>query len=172
MWSNREIISYGRDLLGLWKRKNAEILSCFDLDRLQERMQAYADLELGKTVLQELYAASNQDRDADAVAAVWMGVYNTSFVTLYDRGLLTHLIVVDEVPEAAQAQLDAMAAEVASSNVEPVAEFAAPVVVKIDPIALCVKEFHELGSSKFKAKYLDDRRNRPIYEAAIDRGLL
>jgi hypothetical protein len=172
MWSNRELIDYGRDLLGLWKKKNAEILSCFDLNRLQEAMQAFADLELGKTVMQELRDASNEARDADAVAAVWISMYNTAFITLYDRGLLTHLIVVDEVPEAAQAQLDAMATEVASSNAEPVAEVVAPIVVQIDPVTQCARDFHELGSSKFKAKYLDDRRNRPIYEAAIDRGLL
>lgn len=65
-----------------------------------------------------------------------------------------------------------MAREVAAHNVEPVAEVVAPVVVQIDPVALCVKEFNEMGSAQFKRKYLDDRRNRPIYEAAIDRGLL
>jgi hypothetical protein len=90
-------------------------------------MQSFADLELGNTVLQELYAASNQDRgDADAVAAIWLRVYNQCFVTLFDRGVLESLLVVDEVPSQAQAQLDAMAREVAAHNVEP-AEVAAPV---------------------------------------------
>jgi hypothetical protein len=114
-WSNREIIDYGRNLLGAWKKRNAEILSCFDLERLQERMQAYADLEMGASVMHELSEASNQHRDADAVAAVWFKVYNESFITLYDRGL-ANLIVVDAIPEAAQAQLDAMAAEVKAST--------------------------------------------------------
>jgi len=115
--------------------------------------------------MQELYDASSEARDADAVAAVWMGVYNAPFVTLYDRGLLTHLIVVAEVPEAAQAQLDAMAAEV-SSTVEPVEEVVAPVV------AQCRIDFHEMGSAQFMQKYLNNQKNRPTYEAAIDRGLL
>jgi hypothetical protein len=101
-----------------------------------------------------------------------MGVYNAPFVTLYDRGLLTHLIVVDEVPEAAQAQLDAMAAEVASSTVEPVEEVVAPVVVQIDPVAQCRIDFHEMGSAQFMQRYLNNQKNRPTYEAAIDRGLL
>jgi hypothetical protein len=48
MWSNREILDYGRSLLASWKKKNAEILSCFELEGLQERMMAYADLEMGK----------------------------------------------------------------------------------------------------------------------------
>ena len=122
--------------------------------------------------MQELYDASSEARDADAVAAVWMGVYNAPFVTLYDRGLLTHLIVVDEVPEAAQAQLDAMAAEVASSTVEPVEEVVAPVVVQIDPVAQCRIDFHEMGSAQFMQRYLNNQKNRPTYEAAIDRGLL
>ena len=89
----------------------------------------------------------------------------------YYRGLLTHLIVVDEVPEAAQAQLDAMAAEV-SSTVEPVEEVVAPVVVQIDPVAQCRIDFHEMGSAQFMQKYLNNQKNRPTYEAAIDRGLL
>jgi hypothetical protein len=117
--------------------------------------------------MQELYDASSEARDADAVAAVWMGVYNAPFVTLYDRGLLTHLIVVDEVPEAAQAQLDAMAAEVASSTVEPVEEVVAPVVVQIDPVAQCRIDFHEMGSAQFMQRYLNNQKNRPTYEAAI-----
>jgi hypothetical protein len=171
-WSNREIIDYGRNLLGAWKKRNAEILSCFDLERLQERMQAYADLETGASVMQELSEASNQHRDADAVAAVWFKVYNESFITLYDRGLLANLIVVDAIPEAAQAQLDAMAAEVEAYNhVEPVAEVVAP-VVQIDPVTQCARDFHEMGSSQFAAKYLKNTRNRPTYDAACERGLL
>jgi hypothetical protein len=90
----------------------------------------------------------------------------------YYRGLLTHLIVVDEVPEAAQAQLDAMAAEVASSTVEPVEEVVAPAVVQIDPVAQCRIDFREMGSAQFMQKYLNNQKNRPTYEAAIDRGLL
>ncbi len=174
MWSNREIINYGQSLLGSWKKRNAEILSCFDIDRLQERMQAYADLELGNAVLQELYAASEEDRDADAVAAIWFKVYNQSFTTLWDRGLLNHLLVVDQIPAKAQAQLDAMVAEVAAYSVEPAAEaeVAAPVEVQVNPVTQCVTDFHELGSRQFKAKYLNNQKNRPIYEAAVDRGLL
>ena len=90
----------------------------------------------------------------------------------YYRGLLTHLILVDEVPEAAQAQLDAMAAEVASSTVEPVEEVVAPAVVQIDPVAQCRIDFREMGSAQFMQKYLNNQKNRPTYEAAIDRGLL
>jgi hypothetical protein len=161
-----------RNLLGAWKKRNAEILSCFDLERLQERMQAYADLEMGASVMQELSEASNQHRDADAVAAVWFKVYNESFITLYDRGLLANLIVVDAIPEAAQAQLDAMAAEVEAYNhVEPVAEVVAP-VVQIDLVTQCARDFHEMGSSQFAAKYLKNTRNRPTYDAACERGLL
>jgi len=166
MWSNREIIDYGRSLLASWKKKNAEILSCFELDKLQERMQAYADLEMGKAVLQELYAASEEDR-----SAIWFKVYNESFIMLYERGVLAHLKVVDELPEAAKAQLGAMADDV-DYYPEPEAKVAAPVVVQIDPVTQCVTDFHEMGSSAFKKKYIDDTRNRPIYEAAIARGAL
>jgi hypothetical protein len=171
-WSTREILFFGYDILRAWKKRNAEILSCFDIDKLQERMQAFADLELGAALMQELRDASNEARDADRVADTWMKAYNQTFITLWDRGVLTHSIVVDDIPDAAQAQLDAMAAEVDSYNqVEEVAEYVAP-VAPIDPVTLCVQEFHELASSQFKAKYLNNQRNRPIYEAAIDRGLL
>jgi hypothetical protein len=170
MWSNREILDYGRSLLASWKKKNAEILSCFDLEKLQERMMAYADLEMGKSIMQELAAASEQDRSADAVAQVWFKCYNESFIMLYERGVLAHLKVVDELPEAAQAQLAAMADDVLANYPEP--EVAAPVVVRIDPVDQCRIDFHEMGSSAFKRKYIDDTRNRPIYETAITRGVL
>ena len=49
------------------------------------------------------------------------------------------------------------------------AEAVAP-VVQIDPVTQCVTDFHEMGSSKFSAKYLKDTRNRPIYEAAVAAG--
>jgi hypothetical protein len=169
-WSNKEIISYGHDLLGLWKKRNAEVLSCFDLNRLQDAMSAFADLEMGRSVLQELYRASEQPRDAEAVAQKWVEIYNTIFVTLYDRGVLK--FVVEDVPAEAQSQLDRMADEVASYNpVETEEEVVAP-VVQVDPVAQCVKEFHEMGSNQFRAKYLNNVKNRPIYELAVDRGLL
>ena len=139
--------------------------------KVEARQDLLLNLECGG-LLQELRDASNQDRDAQAVADVWLRAYNTTFITLFDRGLLAHLFVVDEIPEAAQPQLDAMAAEVDAYNyVEPVAEAPAP-VVQIDPVTQCVTDFHEMGSNAFKVKYLTNQRNRPIYEACIDRGLL
>jgi hypothetical protein len=97
--------------------------------------------------------------------------YNRAFITLWDRGALTRLLITDELPAQAQRDLDRIAAAVEAAA--PVAE--QEVVIPpgpIDPVALCVKEFHEMASSAFKAKYLNNYKNRPAYEAAIDRGLL
>jgi hypothetical protein len=40
-----------------------------------------------------------------------------------------------------------------------------------DPVDVCVREFHEMGSRAFQAKYLNNSLNRKFYEAAIDRGI-
>jgi hypothetical protein len=168
MWSNREILDYGRTILGIWKKRNNEVLSVFDLSKLQDAMQAFADLEMGKSVLHELYRASEQSRDADAVAQKWMQIYNTAFVTLFDRGVLK--IVVEDIPAEAQAQLDRMADEVASYNyVEPEEEVIVP-VVQVDPVDVCVRDFRELGSNAFKSKWVTHQANRRFYEQAIASG--
>jgi len=52
-----------------------------------------------------------------------------------------------------------------------VQEVVAP-VAPIDPVDVCVRDFHELGSNAFKTKWIANTKNRVFYELAIDRGRL
>jgi hypothetical protein len=94
-----------------------------------------------------------------------------AFLTLWDRGALASLMVVDEPPARAQKQMDAIGARVDAAKPKPVVPVVPP-PTPVDPVEVCVRDWHELGMQKFKAKYMNDTRMRVHYETAIDRGLL
>jgi hypothetical protein len=50
------------------------------------------------------------------------------------------------------------------------AAYVVPPPPPADPVDVCVKEFHELGSKAFQVKYLNNVHNRKFYEAAIAAG--
>jgi hypothetical protein len=173
-FTKHDFIDLGGFAIGLWSKKYAEILSIFDLPRLQESMQAYSELE-GADAENDLAEASRNAHNPDAaVIDAFKRIYTRTFITLYDRDVLAPFIVVEVIPDGAQQQLNAMADEVESYRRSKAAAQQTPVtpVVVEDPVAVCVREFHEMGSNAFKTKYLNNYKNRPVYEAAIDRGLL
>jgi hypothetical protein len=170
-----------------WRSKNKELFSCFDQDKLWERIGAFTDLEpdadFGK-VLKSLTYGESTRRNVMVAAISEMGPdqgellanalelsLDRAFLTLYDRGALTSLLVLDEIPQRAQRDLDRIAARVEAAKPKPVVQVAAA-PAPVDPVAQCVEDFHEMGMQKFKAKYMNDTRMRIHYETAIDRGLL
>jgi hypothetical protein len=165
-----DLIDLGLFAAQQWERKHAELLSVFDLAGLRETMSAFTELEADGGAIEQ---AMRDDVNPDmAILKACELAYSRAFITLYDRGALNRLLVVDEIPASAQAQLDQMAREVESAGPAPVVQsVAAPVVVE-DPISRCVRDWHELGSDAFRKKYISDTRNRKFYETAIDRGLL
>jgi hypothetical protein len=157
--------------IGLWTKKHAELLSIFDLPRLQEAMSAFVELE-NVDDDGELVAASQDPVNPDrAVMDTFMLIYSRIFLKLWDRGVLEPIMVLEEVPESAQEQLDSMVKEVEAHTQTNAAvqQAPAPVVVE-DPITTCVREYHEMGSSAFKTKWINNTKNRAHYEAAIDQG--
>jgi hypothetical protein len=173
MFTEHDFNDLGGFTIGLWAKKYKEILSVFDLPRLQDSMQAFVELENADED-NELTTASQDTRNPDAaVMAAFDRLYTRVFVTLYDRGVLAPFIVVDDVPEGAQRQLDAMTEEVESYRSRKDARQqapVAPVVVAENPVDRCIQDFHEMGSNAFKAKYLSNTKNRGYYEAAIADG--
>jgi hypothetical protein len=173
MFTKHDFNDLGGFTIGLWAKKYKEILSIFDLQRLQESMHAFVELENADED-GELIAASEDERNPDAaVIAAFDRLYSRVFVTLYDRGVLAPFMVLEEVPEGAQRQLDAMAGEVESHRARKAARQqapVAPVVVAENPVDVCVREFHELGSNAFKTKWLNNSKNRMYYERAIEAG--
>lgn len=170
MFTNRDFQDLGAFTTGLWSKKYKEALSLFDLPRLQEAMQAYVELESADEDGELVAAAQDETNPDSAVIRAFERLYTRIFITLYDRGVLSHIMVVDEIPERAQRQLDAMVAEVESqrcAKVEVQQKPAAPVVEE-NPVDVCVRDFHELGASAFKIKWVTNTKNRPVYERAVE----
>ena len=168
-------------MTGLWKKTNKELLSCFKdgEDGLFETLAAYTSTNpVDPAVAKAMeYKSKNEDGTVANPDRIFMEAcelsLNRAFLTLWDRGALTRLLIDEEIPEQAQRDLNRIVAAVEAAQPKPVVvqEVVVP-VAPIDPVEVCVREFHEMGSNAFKVKYLTNQRNRPIYEAAIDRGLL
>ena len=180
----REVIQHTSEQ---WRSKNRELFSCFDSERLWERIAAFNDLEpdadFGKILKSLTYGESTRrnvmvaaisetgpDQEELLANALELSL-DRAFLTLWDRGALTSLLVIDEVPPRAQRDLDRIVARVEAARPNPVVQVAAAPTA-VDPVAQCVKDFHEIGMQKFKAKYMNDTRMRIHYETVIDRGLL
>jgi hypothetical protein len=163
-----DLIELGLFSAQQWERKFAELISVFDLAGLREAMGAFAELEADQCSEIE-HAMKDQVNPDRAILEAYDLALSRAFLTLYDRGALNRLLVVEEVPDSVQKQLDRMVKEVESAESVSVVQPATPVVTE-DPVEVCVRDWHEMGSDAFKKKYISDTRNRPYYEAAIAAG--
>jgi hypothetical protein len=155
---------------GSWKKRNKEPLSCFrDGDGgIWDVISAYLTTEPTDPDILKAMDCNGENPDRDMIEAVEMS-YNRAFITLWDRGALNRLLIGDEIPEHAQRDMDRIQAAVEAAEPAPVQEVVVP-AAPLDPVDVCVREFHEMGSDAFKKKYLDNRNNRTHYEAAIVAG--
>jgi hypothetical protein len=171
-----------------WRKERKELLSCFDSERLWEVLHAHIDLEpdFGLTefsrslefgepnkraIMSAVISESGPDQELLLENAIELAL-DRAFLTLFDRGALKKLLVVDEenLPARAQRDMDRVVANVeAAAPKAPVAPVAPP-PPPADPVDVCVREFHELGSSAFAKKYLANTDNRHYYEMAIEAG--
>jgi len=170
-----------------WRSKNKELFSCFDTDKLWERIHAFVDLEpdadLGdltksldfgepdkRSIMRAAISELGPDQEHQLEAALELAL-DRAFIVLFDRGALQSILVLEEVPAKTQRDMDRIAARVEAAKPAPKAQVVAP-PPPADPVDVCVKDFHEMGMQAFKTKYLNHSGNRKFYEAAIDRGLL
>ena len=171
-----------------WRSKNRELFSCFDTEKLWERIHAFVDLEpdtdlgnftksldFGEVSMKSIMRAAISeelfpDREERLAAAIELAL-DRAFLTLFDRGALSSLLVLEEIPPRGQKAMDRIASRVEAAKPTPKVQVAPP-PQPVDPVAQCVKDFHELGMQAFKQKYMNDTRNRIFYETAIDRGLI
>jgi hypothetical protein len=153
-----------------WKRKNKELLSCFRDGEggIWDVISAYLTTESTDPDVLKAMDYNGENPDRDMMGAVEMS-YNRVFITLFDRGALNRLLIGDEIPEHAQRDMDRIQAAVEDAEPAPLREVVVP-VAPADPIDVCVREWHELGSDAFKKKYIDNRNNRVHYESAIAAG--
>jgi hypothetical protein len=163
-------------------------LSCFDSEKLWEKIHAQVDLEpdqdLGNFTRSLDFGEPNKrsilraaideeqgpDQEEKLEAAISLAL-DRAFLMLIDRGALKKLYIVDEIPARAQADMDRIARNVEAAAPRKVAQ-AVPQAPPADPVQLCVQDFYQLGSTAFQRKYMQNQNLRVHYETAIDRGLL
>lgn len=170
-----------------WRKDRKELLSCFDSEKLWEVLHAYIDLEPDsdlaeftksldfgepskRAIMRAVISESGPNQEILLENAIQLAI-DRAFLTLFDRGALKKLFVVDEenLPARAQRDMDRIVANVEAAKPKAVVQVVPP-APPADPIDVCVKDFHELGSKEFLAKYLSNVHGRKHYEAAIDAG--
>lgn len=171
-----------------WKSNRKELLSCFDADKLWERLHAYIDLEpdtdLGnatkaldfgepnkRSIMREVISEeTGADAEEKLEAAISLAL-DRALLTLFDRGALKKLLIVDEVPARAQHDMDLIAANVEAAAPKEVVQVTPP-APPLDPVAQCATDWHSMGSKAFQAKYVLNTNNRKWFDIACERGLV
>lgn len=157
-----------------FQRADINLLSCFDLKGLFSALAVEIEDE-GLTGLEKLVVSGDE-------RGFMKAMYNAQalgFMNLLNRGALNRYKLVDAWPAAAARELVALgdyvrSLKAAAPAATPVAAAApaAPVVVSITPEEQCAKDWRELGSRTFKAKYMIDTRMRAHFENAQAQGLI
>jgi hypothetical protein len=110
-----------------------------------------------------------EDGDVSAyISGIFLSQVN-AFVTLFERGALERLQVVETLPELAAEELSRLLkyARVKASTASVAPQPAAP---NVTPTEQCEKDFHDLGSSAFKTKYMANQNGRKTYEQTLAEG--
>jgi hypothetical protein len=179
--TREEIMDEGLQSIRSCEKEFSNVLSCYDAAKLRDLMQTLQQLEnvdcLRNVTSRPGFCDQSKDDQLDAINKAVRQSFEKVFITLYDRGALDRLLVVDETTNEAEEEVVRMRNDVRSYEQDQVerqqeaAAFAAqPVEAIEDPHDLCIREFHELGSAAFKAKYLSNQNNRRVYENCVSQG--
>jgi hypothetical protein len=178
--SRREIVDEVMGEIRKCDKDFSNVLSCYDTPRLRDLMQTLQQLEdvdyLRDVCSQPGFSQQSKDDQLDAVARAARQSFEKIFITLLDRGSLHRLLVAEPTDEA-EAEVVRMRQEVRQYESEQrelqqqaAAIAAEPEPVVEDPHDVCVREFHNLGSGAFKAKYISNNNYRHIYETCVSQG--
>jgi hypothetical protein len=163
----------------------ANLLSCYDAPPLRETMQNLQQLEdvdfVRQVCSQPGFGEQSKDAQLDQIGKAARYSFEKIFVTLFDRSALDRLLIVSEteITSEAEAEVVRMRQEVHEYESDQRARQqgaaaieAEPEPVVEDPHDVCVREFHNLGSAAFRAKYLSNQHNRAVYENCVSQGRL
>jgi hypothetical protein len=171
----QDLIDFGRMGIQQFEKKNAELLSCFDVNKLRQQMATFSELETKVNPVRDALQEPDFNElpeggtggQFDVVCRALEHSFNVIFLMLFDRQALR--LVVDEVTEEADNQVERMRNAVAQYEAEKrarqqqaaevEAELAA-IPVPVDPIDQVVHDWHNLGSTAFKAKWIDHSGNK------------
>ena len=156
-----------------WRDAFSNLLSAFELNGefgLWAVLGAYYNTHALPQSVTDAVAAG----DEHGFCSAMYHAQNTAFVELFERrNALTRLQLADPLPAEALADYARLRKSVtpATTRSAPAAQEvpAAPAVIET-PTELCAREWKELSGDRFKAKYMNNRNNRPIYEQALTEG--
>jgi hypothetical protein len=180
--NRQDLVDFGQMGIKKWEKGNSELLSCYESKKLRQVMGTFSELESNINPVSDLlneqgFSNLPENQQFAAVIRAIEHSFNVIFLTLFDRGALDRLLVIDETTDEAEAQIDRMREAIAEYEAnqralqqQAAAIAAAPVEIAIDPVDQCVADFHALGSAQFKAKYLNNQHGREHYNAAIAAG--
>lgn len=146
-----------------------DLLSCF---RLEGPLELWAALENFVTAspVSDAVTKAIQDGQEGALLQAFKRSMQTAFTTLYNKGALRRLQLVDELPPEALRDLRVLLTTVAPPRPAPAPVVpAAPVETLEDT---CVREFKELSSAAWKMKWLSNQHNRVIADRCAAEGRL
>jgi len=180
--SRQDLVDLGQVGIKKWERKNAELLSCYDSAKLRSLMGTFSELESNINPVRDLlneqgFSDLPENQQFTAVIRAIEHSFNIIFLILFDRSALDRLLAVDETTTESEQQVERMREEVAeyesnqrARQQEAAANAAEPEPIVEDPHDVCVRDFHNLGSAAFRAKYISNTANRHIYEACVSQG--
>ena len=152
---------------------NLNVLSCYG--PLEGEFGVYETLsnfiQTKNALTDEITEAVNNGDEVSLIQA-FQRAMELALVTLIEKGALKRLLLVDQWPAEAIAEYERTRRSVITTKVAPAspAPVSAPVAPVETPIETCVREFRELPSSAWKAKWLNDQRNRPVADKAVSEG--
>jgi hypothetical protein len=123
-----------------------------------------------------------QDGDEVSLLQVLIQAMEVAFVTLYEKGALARLQIVDALPSEAVREWLRMSQRVSSASSTSVAaspsEPPAPEPVVLSPIEQVALDFRgdkangvpPMPSHVFRRTWINDRRRRPVYDQAVTEG--
>ena len=180
--NRQDLVDFGQMGIKKWEKKNSELLSCYDSQKLREIMGTFSELETHVNPVRDVLNEQgfNELPESDQFRIVIAAIehsFNLIFLTLFDRGALDRSLVIDETTDEAEAQIDRMREAIVGYEAnqralqqQAAAIATAPFEIAIDPVDQCVADFHGMGSAQFKAKYLNNQHGREHYNAAIAVG--
>ena len=149
-----------------FRNRSMNLISCFG--PLEGEFGMYSTLSnfvRTKNPLSAEISEAVQDGDEVALLQVLIKAMELAFATLYEKGALARLQIVEALPPEAMGEWLAMSRRAGSTS--PAAAPASqaeetPVVpvVSETPVETCAREFREMPSREWKRKWLDNRNNR------------
>jgi hypothetical protein len=146
------------------------LLSCYTLQGefgMWKTLETYLQtMGLGNAVTEAV-----EDGDADAYTRGIFIAQVNAFATLFQKGALARLQIVEKLPDLAVEELGKLLKYVSakSSSVAPAVK-TEPQIIALTPTEQCARDYQDLGASAFKTKYLTNQNGRKVYEQALAEG--